>query len=333
VSQLRKREVYLAGDIGGTKTNLGLFERGRHRPRMTAFASFPSRTPGGLESMAAEFLQRHAAAIAGACFGIAGPVAGGRSKATNLPWSVSEKALARRFGWPRVRLVNDLTATAMAIPMLAHRELLTLNRARARRSGPRALIAPGTGLGQALMIYHGDQYVPVSSEGGHADFAPNSPEAIELWQYLRERFGHVSLERVLSGPGLVNIYFWLRDSGRFTEPAWLARRMMDSDPVRIIIEAALDRRPPLCTAVLRMFSALLAAAAGNLALMGMATGGVFLGGGISPRILPFLQEDAFREAFVEKGRFKSLLEKIPVRVIQNDRAALLGAACCALDAP
>ncbi|MBU0987765.1 MAG: glucokinase [Proteobacteria bacterium] len=331
MTSVRSKDFFLAGDIGGTKTNLGLFKRGRRRPRMTAFQSFSSREPGGLEALVEKFLARHAVTVAGACFGIAGPVTGGSSKPTNLPWAVSEKVLARRFGWPHVRLVNDLAATAMAIPVLARPELLALNRAKSRKGRPLALVAPGTGLGQALLIYHGGRYIPVPSEGGHADFSPNNTEEVDLWRYLHKRFGHVSLERVLSGPGLANIYFWLKDTGRYREPAWLARKITDADPSQTITAAALKRRTPLCVAALDMFIALLGAAAGNLALIGATFGGVYLGGGISPKIIPFLQKDTFMAAFTRKGRFKGLLEKIPVKVIQNDTAALLGAACGALD--
>jgi glucokinase len=326
-----KKDHVLAGDIGGTKTNLGLFVPGKLRPRMTAFERFSSRKFGGLKEIVETFLEHHAVPVSGVCFGIAGPVTGGKSKTTNLAWTVSARALARHFGWPRVKLINDLTATAMALPVLAKPELFPLNRAQVYKGETLALLAPGTGLGQALLVYHNGRYIPVPSEGGHADFAPNSPEEIELWQYLQERFGHVSIERVLSGPGLVNIYGWLKDTGRYREPAWLSRMMARSDPARTIAETALRRRTPLCMAALRRFAYLLGSAAGNLALTGLAAGGVFLGGGICPGILPFLKEAAFMTAFVSKGRFKDLLAKIPVRVIQNDKAALLGAACGALE--
>jgi glucokinase len=326
----RRQAHVLAGDIGGTKTNLGLFVQGKLRVQMKAFEQFSSLKAGGLETMIETFLARHAVPVSSACFGIAGPVSGGRSKVTNLPWTVSEKALTRRFGWPRVKLVNDLAATAMAIPVLAPSELFPLNRGQIRKGETLALIAPGTGLGKALLIYHHGRYFPVPSEGGHADFSPNSPQDLKLWQYLHERFGHVSLERVLSGPGLVNIYCWLKDSGRYREPAWLSRTMARTDPARTVIEAALKRRTPLCMAALRRFTALLGSAAGNLALTGLAFGGVYLGGGICPRILPFLKEDTFMAAFTGKGRFRKLLDTIPVRLIQNDRAALIGAACFAL---
>lgn len=330
MTSVQQKEVILAGDIGGTKTNLGLFKKSAQRPKMTAFQSYPSREYSGLEEIIDTFLHGRSISISRACFGIAGPVASGTSKATNLPWMVTEKSLARRFGWSNIRLVNDLTATAMAIPLLSRREFLSLNRAKARNGAPLALLAPGTGLGQALMICVNNRYIPVPSEGGHMDFAPNSEEEVELWRYLHKRFGHVSLERVLSGPGLVNIYCWLKDSKRFKEPAWLARKMADSDPARNITEAALNRKTPLCIAVLRIFTSMLGAAAGNIALIGMATGGVYLSGGIPQKIIPFLKEGAFMAAFTHKGRFKAFMTKIPVRVILNEKAALLGAACGAV---
>jgi glucokinase len=322
----------LVGDIGGSKTHIGLFRRGRKRPRMIVCETFASRDFAGLEAIVTNFAVRHDVTGIPACFGIAGPVIGARPQTTNLPWRISANALTRRFGWPRVRFLNDLAATAMALPVLTRKERLTLNTAKPQKGGSLALIAPGTGLGQALVIYDNLGYIPVPSEGGHADFSPNSPDEIELWHYLHERYGHVSIERVLSGPGLVNIYSWLRDSGRYREPAWLLRAKQNTDPARAISEAAIGRRTPICVAALRLFAGLLGAAAGNLALTGLTSGGVYLGGGIPPRMLPFLKEDAFMKAFSGKGRLKALLEKIPVHVILNDRAALLGAACTALGA-
>ena len=212
----------LVGDIGGSKTHLGLFRSGRKRPRMIVCETFASRDFAGLEAIVTNFAVRHDVTGIPACFGIAGPVIGARPQTTNLPWRISANALARRFGWPRVRFLNDLAATAMALPVLTRKERLILNTAKPQKGGSLALIAPGTGLGQALVIYHNLGYIPVPSEGGHADFSPNSPDEIELWHYLHERYGHVSIERVLSGPGLVNIYSWLRDSGRYREPAWIS---------------------------------------------------------------------------------------------------------------
>jgi glucokinase len=256
-------------------------------------------------------------------------VINGRSQTTNLPWDVSEVKIKKRFKWSQVGLINDLTATAYAVPFLNSRELLSLNKAKARKEQNIALVAPGTGLGKALLIFAEGQYIPVASEGGHADFSPNNEEEVELWRYLSQRFGHVSTERVLSGPGLLNIYSWLRNSKRFSEPAWLVRSMEENDPARAITEAALTEKHPLCVASLNAFVSILGAVAGNLALTAMTTGGVYLAGGIPPKILPKLQEPIFMQAFTNKGRFEKFLERIPVRVILNDKAALLGAAHCA----
>jgi glucokinase len=223
-------------------------------------------------------------------------------------------------------LINDLTATAYAIPLLTGAELHPLNEAKAKKGQNLGLVAPGTGLGMALLIWVKDKYIPVASEGGHADFGPNDLMEAELWEYLYERWDHVSAERILSGSGLFNIYSWLRDSGRYPEPAWLAKEIREKDPARAISEGAMDRKDPLCEEALDIFVSVLGAVSGNLALTGMITGGVYLGGGIPPKILPKLDEAAFMRAFTNKGRFKGFLEKIPVHVILNDKAALLGAA-------
>ena len=325
----KDENIVLAGDIGGTKTNLGLFSPGKRRPVVKVIETYPSREAPHLELIIEQFLHKHRAPIKSACFGIAGPVIRGRSQTTNLPWDVSEVKIKKRFKWAQVGLINDLTATAYAVPLLTSRELLSLNNAKARKEQNLALVAPGTGMGKALLIFAEGQYIPVASEGGHADFSPNNEAEVELWRYLSHRFGHVSIERVLSGPGLVNIYSWLRDSERFSEPPWLVRRMEEIDPARAIAEAALTEKHPLCVASLNAFVSILGAVAGNLALTAMTNGGVYLGGGIPPKILPKLEEPIFMKAFTNKGRFKEFLERIPVRVILNDKAALLGAAHCA----
>ncbi|MGD8776527.1 MAG: glucokinase [Syntrophobacterales bacterium] len=320
----------LAGDIGGTKTNLGFFRQGRTRPAAKVIETYSSREAPNLEWIIARFLDKHQVPVQSACFGIAGPVINGRCQTTNLPWYVAEDKIKKRFEWAHVSLINDLTATAHAIPLLNSRELFRLNKAKSRKGQNLALVAPGTGLGKALLIFRDGEYVPVPSEGGHIDFSPNTEAEIKLWRYLHKRFGHVSVERVLSGPGLVNIYLWLKDTGRHRIPTWLARNMEEMDPARAITEAALDGKHPVCVAALNMFVSIFGAVAGNLALIAMTTGGVYLGGGIPPKILPKLKESMFMQAFTNKGRFSELLEKIPVRVILNEQAALLGAAHCAL---
>jgi glucokinase len=318
--------IVLVGDIGGTKTNLGLFVAGKRRPVARAVESFSSAGSPGLEPIVERFLAKHRVDVCSACFGIAGPVVRGKCKTTNLPWEVSEISLKKRFHWRHVRLLNDLTATAEAVPFLTTRELSALNEVKASKQQNLALIAPGTGLGQALLVFRDGEYVPVSSEGGHVDFAPADDAEVRLWRYLRNQFGHVSVERVVSGPGLLDIYTWLRDTEGHREPGWLKERMAQGDPAKVITEAALKERQVLCREALRVFVSVLGRTAGNLALTGTATGGVYLGGGIPPKILPALQGEAFQKAFVDKGRFEAYLKRIPLRVILNDKAALLGAA-------
>ena len=326
--------MVLAGDIGGTKTNLGLYGKGTDRPRPEVVESYASQDAPDLEHILAQFVEhlakrlanRHHAEIKSACFGVAGPVVNGKCKTTNLPWIVDEDKIKKRFDWPRVSLINDLSATAYAVPLMRPKELVPLNRVRAGKGRNLALLAPGTGLGQALLVYRDGLMIPVSSEGGHVDFAPTDDAEVALWRYMQKKFGHVSVERLVSGPGLVNIYSWLKDSGRYREPAFMAKKIREMDPAKAITQGAMAHRNPLCVKALNMFVSIFGAVAGNLALTGFATGGVYLGGGIPPKILPKLKEGMFMKAFTDKGRFKTLLEKIPVRVILNDKAALLGAA-------
>ncbi len=316
----------LAGDIGGTKTNLGLFLKGKERPVPKVIETFSSQNAPDLEHIIRQFFEIHPVPVTHACFGVAGPVVNGKSKTTNLPWNISEDRIKKQFNFHHVKLVNDLTATAMAIPLLNKDEFFPLNQADSIKDQNLALIAPGTGLGIAMLIYQNDRYFPIPSEGGHADFAPNSETEMELWRYLHQHYGHVSIERVVSGSGLVNIYNWLKDSGRLNEPDWLRQKLKETDPAKTITEAALASKDPGCVEALNMFVSIFGNLAGNFALTCMATGGVYLGGGIPPKILSKFKEDIFMEAFTNKGRFRGLLEKIPVKVILNDKAALIGAA-------
>ena len=326
----KDKPAVLAGDIGGTKTNLGLFSMGRHRPRLETMETFLSRDHPNLERIISRFLDKHKRPVTSACFGIAGPVVDGRSKVTNLPWVISERRIKERFSLPRVCLINDLAATALAISFLRRSELYPLNKPRRERGKNIALIAPGTGLGVSLAVFQGGSYLPVPSEGGHVDFAPRNDEEIGLWRYLNRRHGHVSIERVLSGPGIYDIYSWLKASRHYKEPAYLKKMIREMDPAKAITQSAMAHNNVVCSKALTLFVSALGAVSGNLALTGMATGGVYLGGGIPPKILPAIKEGAFMRAFTDKGRFKDVLEKIPVRVILNDKAALLGAAHCAI---
>ncbi len=317
----------LAGDVGGTKACFGLFLPGPEGPPLRT-RTYASAEAGSVEDLIARFLEDCRADASACCLGVPGPVENGRCRTTNLPWVVSEEAIRDRFGWKEVSLLNDLAATAHALPVLADRDLASLNDVPVQEQGNKVLLAPGTGLGVSLIVDAGAARVVVPSEGGHADFAPLDRDSLDLWRSLEGRFGHVSVERVLSGPGLVNIYTWLRDSGRREEAPWLARevRERENEAPALISRAALEQEDPLSAAALQFFVSLLGAAAGNLALISMARGGVYLAGGIPPKILPALRQGRFMESFVQKGRFRPVLERIGVRVILNEEAGLLGAA-------
>jgi glucokinase len=260
-----------------------------------------------------------------ACFGVAGPVVDGRCVATNLPWVLDEAGLASSIPARRVRLLNDLEATGYGVLALPPAALVTLH-AGAPRPGTMVLIAAGTGLGEALLIWDGARHRVVGSEGGHADFAPRTDLEVELLRFLRKEFGRVSYERVLSGPGLLNIYRFLRAQGRAAEPAWLRARIESEDPSAVVAEVGLAGSDPVCVQALDLFAAIYGAEAGNLALKALAVGGVFVAGGIAPKIRAKLEDGTFVTAFCDKGRFAALMASIPVRLSLEPRAALLGAA-------
>ncbi len=326
--------MILGGDIGGTKTNLGLFDAAGGAARLVRTATFGSEDFPGLAPMLAEFLAGEAKGIQAACFGVAGPVLDNRTETTNLAWDVDGPRVAAETGLPSVLLVNDLVATAEGLLLLQEDELATLHPGDPDPDGNRVLIAAGTGLGMSLLPRVGDVWLPVASEGGHADFAPRDEEEAELLFFLRRRLGgRVSVERVVSGPGLYNLYEYLREDGRVPgNPEVQQALERGDDPVPVIGEAGLAERCGLCARALDLFAAAYGAAAGNLALVGTATGGVYLGGGIAPKILPKLQDGGFVRAFLDKGRFAGYVERVPVRVILNDKTAMLGAARCALAA-
>jgi glucokinase len=311
--------MILAGDIGGTNTRLAFFDG----PQPSLIEVFPSAGHSGLAEIVRKFLDAHHYKVDAACFGIAGPVRNGIVETSNLPWVINERELAAELGLKRVRLVNDLEVNAYGISALGESDFATLQAGAADASGNRALISAGTGLGEAGLVAVKGDYLPFASEGGHADFAPRDAAGIALLEYLLPRFGHVSYERVLSGPGLHNIYEFFRDTKRAEEPAWLAEAIAAGDPSAVIAKNA--GKSDLCSLALGQFISIYGAEAGNLALRALATGGVFLGGGIAPKILDRLREPEFLKAFREKGRMSDLLEKVPVRVILNDKTALLGA--------
>jgi glucokinase len=322
--------MILAGDIGGTKTNLALFDgagAGGYEPR--AAASYPSANYDSLEAILDEFVGAHRpAGIDAACLAVAGPVVRDEVRATNLAWTVERASLARTLGTGRVFLINDLEATAYGIDTLPPASLFTLNEGDAAARGHRALIAAGTGLGMAAIFWDGARFRPMPSEGGHSDFAPRDDTQGALLGHLRRRFGgHVSVERVLSGLGLVNVYEFLRDEGHEEEPAWLAREIAAADNVGATISAAaLAGKSELAARALAIFVDVYGAMAGNLALLVKPAGGLYVGGGIAPKILERLRDGAFLRAYGDKGRMSQLVMSFPVRVVLDDKTALYGAA-------
>lgn len=320
---------FLAGDVGATKTSLAVIaaERGPRAP--LAEATLLSAHYASLHELIRAFLGRVDVPIERASLGVAGPVVDGQAEITNLSWHIDERQLQQVLGLASMRLLNDLQSIAYAVPFLQPTDLYTLKEGQAVPRAAIAVVAPGTGLGEAFLTWDGERYRAHPSEGGHTDFAPRTPLQMDMLRFLQQRLDHVSYERVCSGIGLPNVYAFLRDSGR-QEPDWLAARLAQAvDPTPVIASAALDVEHPcaLCRETLDIFGAVLGAEAGNLALKVLATGGVYLGGGIPPRILPALEQSTFVQAFCDKGRFADLMARIPVHVILNDRAALLGAAC------
>lgn len=321
--------MILAGDVGGTNTRLALFDIEDKWPQLIVARTFASREHTRLDEIIWHFLIENGLLVRRACIAVAGPIRKRQTRPANLPWVVDADHLTTLFGFDAVTIINDLEANALGIEALAPEDFITLNEGSPDSEGNNAIISAGTGLGEAGLHFEGETRRPFASEGGHSDFAPRNELEIELLRYLIPRFKHVSYERVLSGPGLLNVYKFLRDTGRAEEPAWLAEDMQESDPSAVITQAALAGRSEICARTLDLFVSVFGAEAGNLALRVKATNGVFLGGGIAPRIIEKLKSPGFMEAFTAKGRMRDLLEAIPVRVILNDMTALLGAAICA----
>lgn len=326
--------MILAGDVGGTKVHLALYSFDAGRLRWLRDQKYPAAEYPSLDAVVKEFLnqeegRRHE--IVAACFGCPGPVRDGRLKLTNLPWTLDARDLAKSLAIEHIFLINDLEANGYGIPELQSDSIFTLQAADAGAVGHRGLIAAGTGLGEALLVWDGKaHHIPIPSEGGHCDFAPRTDREIALLQYLRRTLrGRVSFERVVSGLGLSNVYSFLRDEVHLEEPAWLRKRLHDEDPNAVIGSCAEDGSSELCFETMQLFASAYGAETGNIALKVLAVGGMYLGGGIAPKILKTLGNGVFLEAFVDKGRLRPLLEAIPVRVILDDTCALLGAAAFA----
>ncbi|MEI8292501.1 MAG: glucokinase [bacterium] len=328
---MARQHIILAGDIGGTKTNLALFGVAGHSLALLREERYHSAGYHGLSAMIHDFLEKDTPPVLAAGFGVPGFVSDGRAKPTNLAWSVNASEIAQEFGIPRVEVMNDLEANAHGIAHLQASDFAVVQQGTPGAKGNRCVVSPGTGLGQAGLYWDGQKHHVWACEGGHADFAPRNDLEIALLEHLIKQHGHVSAERVVSGMGIENIYKFLRDSDRGTELPSVASEMQSRDAGAVITQFANSGQCPMCIETLDIFVRCLGAESANMALKSMATGGVFLGGGIPAKLLSHIQGAAFLEAFHNKGRLSPVLEKMPVLVILNDQAALLGAAYHALD--
>ena len=320
--------MILAGDIGGTKTVLALYQQENGELQQREMAVYGSREFSTFQEILATFLMENGGpAIQFACLGVAGPVVDGRCQTTNLPWQLDELELAEQLASPGTKLLNDLEAAAFGMLFLQPQDRCVINTAANKtRTANAVVIAAGTGLGEAILYWDGSQYHPIASEGGHADFAPRTDQEIALLQYLRNEFGHVSYERILSGPGLFNIYKFLRNSGFASEPEWLTQELVKRDPSAVIGEVGVAGKDPNCIEALKLFVSIYGAEAGNLALKCNALGGIYIGGGIAPKILSSLKSGAFMESLTDKGRFGAMLKQAEVVISLDPHTPLNGAA-------
>jgi glucokinase len=324
--------LILAGDVGGTKVALALFDFAGGSINHRAEKRYAAKDYPGLEAIVTEFLEENQQKgnISAACFGVPGPVRHGTLKLTNLPWTLDSRKLSLDLSIDHLFLINDLEANGYGIPELKADQIFTLSAGDASAAGNRALISAGTGLGEAFLVWNGKRHIPMASEGGHADFAPRNEDEIDLFRYLSKQLhGRVSYERVIAGVGIKGVYDFLRDARGMEEPAWLKQRMAAEDPNAVIGELGEAGSSEICTKTLDMVVAAYGAEAGNLVLKVLATGGIYLGGGIAPKILKKLEDGTFMKAFTDKGRLSDLLVQTPVRVILESRAALIGAAAFA----
>ncbi|MFT4112706.1 glucokinase [Silvibacterium sp.] len=323
--------MILAGDVGGTKVHLALYEFQQGRLTHVHDEKYPAQQHAGLEEIVREFLTANGSPnVTAACFGVPGPVRGGRLKLTNLPWILDTRELSMHLKIEHLFLINDLEANGYGIPELAADQIFELSAGDSGVVGNRGLVSAGTGLGEAILVWNGKSHTPMASEGGHADFAPRNELEIDLLRYLQKELnGRVSYERVVSGIGLKNVYSFLRDDKKLEEPAWLKERMQQEDPNAVIGELGESGENELCTKTLDIFAAVYGAEAGNLALKVLSVGGLYLGGGIAPKIMKKMKDGTFMKAFTDKGRLSDLLVHTPVRIILDSRCALLGAAAFA----
>ncbi len=323
--------MILAGDVGGTKVILALYSFDHGKLTLIRDEKFPAKDYQGLEDIVRKFLSESGdPEVTAACFGVPGPVRGGRLKLTNLPWVIDCRELGTAAKIEHLFLINDLEANGYGIPELSADQIYQLSEGAPGAIGNRGLVSAGTGLGEAILVWNGRMHIPMASEGGHCDFSPRNEIEIDLWRYLaRTLKGRVSFERVVSGLGLQNVYAFLRDEKGMEEPAWLKERMQHEDPNAVIGELSLAGTSELCVRTLDIFTSSYGAEAGNLALKVLAVGGMYLGGGIAPKILHKMTDGTFMKAFTDKGRLSELLINAPVRIILESRCALMGAAAYA----
>ena len=321
--------MYLVGDIGGTKTNIAVLEPIHGRFKTIFEKSFISKDYDSLITIVKNIVGAcHGMPLQYACFGVAGPVKNGLCDATNLPWLVDAKKIAEvlKIDSKAVFLLNDLEAAAYGIEILEEKDIYVLNKGSEVKNGARCLISAGTGLGESIIFFDGKNYKPCPSEGGHTDFAPRNKIEIDLLNYLINKYGRISYERILSGPGLLNVYSFFKDTAYQSTPSWLVDRLTKEDPSAVISEVGTAKKDECCEKALELFVSVYGAEAGNLALTSLSTGGVYIGGGIAPKILGKIKEGGFIQAFTHKGRLSVMVSQMPVRVILNDKIPLLGCA-------
>jgi glucokinase len=319
--------MILVGDIGATRTRLAAFEAEGNRLQVVVGKTYVSQDYAGLAEILPQFIRGEGIAVHSACFGVAGPVRAGKSKISNLPWTIDSRELAKQLKLPSVGLLNDLEAYAYGIDALESKDFIALSEGSEDAEGNRAVISARTGLGVAGLYWDGFRHHPFACEGGHADFAPRNDLQIELLAYLQKKYGRISCERLLSGPGIRNIYEFLRDSHKAEEPAWLRDQLNAAhDPSPLISQFALEGKAAICDQTLSIFVSIFGAETGNCALRYMTTGGIFIGGIIAGRIVDKMKDPVFMQSFLDKGRMETLLRDMPVKIILNDDCGLIGAA-------
>ena len=321
------RAMILAGEIGATRTRLAAFDKEGSRLKVVVEKTYLSQEHGSLSEIIAAFIQAEGIAVHSACLGVAGPVRRGRSKISNLPWLIDSRDLAKQLKLDSVGMINDLEAYAYGIDGLDSKDFVTLNAGSEDAEGNRAVISARTGLGVAGLYWDGYRHHPFACEGGHSDFAPRNALEMELLAYLQKKYGRISYERLLSGPGIKNIYDFLRDARKADEPQWLKDQIGAApDPPAVISQLALEGKAAICDQTLSIFVSIYGAETGNCALNFLSTGGIFIGGSVAAKIVPKMKDPIFMESFLDKGRMESLLKEIPVTIVLNDDSGIIGAA-------